>query len=181
MATLYVDSGYVADRYTLDDVYIDWKNKIIFVPKVYTTLVQSVPSEIRSMDLNAFRLKLKDLEDDPEGMPFLDTHKHNTTVSLGGIELARVIEIINGYTVTFEDDKYAVNLVGANSNVGDVVNVNQVSVRSSNSAGLVNNISTQEVSNAVWNANIADHNITGSFGNFVQKKILTVAKFLGLK
>jgi len=35
-----------------------------------------------------------------------------------------------------KDGQYAVNLVGANSNVGDVVNVNQVSVRSSNSAGL---------------------------------------------
>ena len=51
--------------------------------------------------------------------------------------LARTVEIINGYTVTFEDGQYAVNLVGANSNVGDVVNVNQVSVRSANSAGLV--------------------------------------------
>ena len=44
--------------------------------------------------------------------------------------------MINGYTVTFEDGQYAVNLVGANSNVGDRVNVNQVSVRSANSAGL---------------------------------------------
>ena len=57
-------------------------------------------------------------------------------MSVGGVILARVIQIINGYTVTFEDGQYAVNLVGANSNVGDVVNVNQVSVRSANSAGL---------------------------------------------
>jgi hypothetical protein len=57
-------------------------------------------------------------------------------VSLGGLTYARVIEIINGYTITFEDGQYAVNLVGANSNVGDCVNVNQVSVRSANSAGL---------------------------------------------
>jgi hypothetical protein len=44
--------------------------------------------------------------------------------------------MINNYTVTFEDGQYAVNLVGANSNIADVVNVNQVSVRSANSAGL---------------------------------------------
>jgi len=53
--------------------------------------------------------------------------------------LARVVEIINDYTITFEDGQYAVNLVGANSNVADRVNVNQVSVRASNSAGLITN------------------------------------------
>jgi len=100
-------------------------------------LVQTSPIEIRELNLNAFRLDLKDLEDDEEGMPFPDTHKHNTEVTVGGLTLARVIEIINGYTVTFEDGQYAVNLVGANSNVGDVINVNQVSVRSQNSAGLI--------------------------------------------
>jgi len=99
-------------------------------------LIQSVPTEIRQLNLDTFRLTLKDLEDDAAGMPFPDTHRHNTTVEVGGVILARVVEIINGYTVTFEDGQYAVNLVGANSNVGDVVNVNQVSVRSANSAGL---------------------------------------------
>ena len=117
-------------------VSINWATKVIFVPKSFMTLVQSVPMEIRSLDLNAFRMALKDLEDDAEGMTFLDTHRHNTEVGLGGLTYARVIEIINGYTVTFEDGQYAVNLVGANSNVGDCVNVNQVSVRSSNSAGM---------------------------------------------
>jgi hypothetical protein len=100
------------------------------------SLIQSVPTEIRQLNLDTFRRTLKDLEDDPEGMPFPNTHNHNTTVEVGGVLLSRVIEIINGYTITFEDGQYAVNLVGANSNVGDVVNVNQVSVRSANSAGL---------------------------------------------
>jgi hypothetical protein len=40
---------------------------------------------------------------------------------------------------------YAVNLVGANSNVGEVTNVNMVSVRTSNSAGLVHSISPSDV------------------------------------
>jgi len=117
-------------------VSIDWATRIISVPRTDMTLLQSVPTEIRQLDLNAFRLELKDLEDNAEGAPYLDTHRHNTTVTVGGVILARVVEIINGYTVTFEDGMYAVNLVGANSNVGDVVNVNQVSVRSANSAGL---------------------------------------------
>ena len=95
-----------------------------------------MPTEIRQLDLNAFRLELKDLEDDEAGIVYPATHQHNTTVEVGGVILSRVIEIINGYTITFEDGQYAVNLVGANSNVADVVNVNQVSVRSANSAGL---------------------------------------------
>lgn len=117
-------------------ITIDWGTKIISVPKADMTLIQSSPTEIRQLNLDTFRLILKDLEDSEEGMAYLRTHNHNTSVTVGGVTLARVIEIINGYTVTFEDGQYAVNLVGANSNVGDVVNVNQVSVRSANSAGL---------------------------------------------
>jgi hypothetical protein len=117
-------------------ISIDWPTGVITVPKADTTLIQSTPTEIRQLNLDTFRLTLKDLEDDPAGMPWPKTHNHNTSVTVGGVTLARVIEIVNGYTVTFEDGQYAVNLVGANSNVGDVVNVNQVSVRSANSAGL---------------------------------------------
>ena len=120
-----------------NNISIDYGTYTIHVPKSVSTLVQSIPTEIRELDLNQFRLKLKDLEDEIFGMAELRTHRHNTTVSVGGVDLARVIEIINGYTVTFEDGQYAVQLVGANSNVGDVVNVNQVSIRTSNSVGLV--------------------------------------------
>lgn len=117
-------------------ISIDWAAKIIYVPRADLTLVQSTPVEVRELNLNWFRMKLKDLEDSEAGEVFLDTHRHNTEVTIAGLTLARVIEIINGYTVTFEDGQYAVNLTGANSNVGDVVNVNQVSVRSFNSAGM---------------------------------------------
>lgn len=118
-------------------ISIDWGTSVINVPKADLTLIQEVPTEIRELNLNWFRLQLKDLEDSDDGMPFQKTHNHNTEVNLGGLTFARVIEILIPYTVTFEDGQYAVNLVGANSNVGDRVNVNQVSVRSSNSAGLI--------------------------------------------
>lgn len=118
-------------------ISINWANKIIFVPKEDTNLIQVFPTEIRELNLNTFRLALKDLEDSEDGMVFPDTHRHNAEVTVAGLTLARVIEIINGYTVTFEDGQYAVNLPGANSNVGDVVNVNQVSIRTFNSAGLI--------------------------------------------
>lgn len=117
-------------------ITINWGTKVISVPKADTTLIQTSPTEIRQLNLDTFRLTLKDLEDSEEGMAYPRTHNHNTSVTVGGVTLARVVEIINGYTVTFEDGQYAINLVGANSNVGDIVNVNQVSVRSANSAGL---------------------------------------------
>jgi len=117
-------------------ISIDWETKIISIPKSYMTLTQASP-EIRGLNLNTFRLDLKDLEDDDWGMTFPDTHRHNTEVTLGGITLARTLEIINGYTVTFEDGQYAVEAKEANSNLADVMNVNQVSLRTFNSAGLI--------------------------------------------
>lgn len=117
-------------------ISIAWGTRVIYVPKADTQLVQSLPTEVRQLNLNDFRLDLKALEGGIEGMPEPDTHVHIAPITFGGVTLARVVEIINGYTVTFEDGIYAVNLVGANSNVADVTNVNQVSIRSSNSAGL---------------------------------------------
>lgn len=115
-------------------ISVNWPTGVIFVPQADLTLVSGTTYQL---DLNAFRLALKDLEDDEEGMPWPKTHNHNTEVTLAGTTFARTIEIIAPYTVTFEDGQYAVNLVGANSNLLDVLNRNQVSVASQNSAGLV--------------------------------------------
>jgi hypothetical protein len=120
-------------------ISIDWLAKVIHVPRADMALVQASP-EIRELDINNFRLVLKDLEDDETGMAFPRTHNHNPEVAIAGITLARVVEILPPYSVTFEDGQYAVSLTGANNNVPDVVNVNQVSVRSNNSAGLTNPI-----------------------------------------
>jgi hypothetical protein len=149
-------------------ITIDWETKVINIPKADLTLVQSTPTEIYDLDVDWFRLQLKDIEDNIEGVPFSDTHRHNTAVTLGGLTLARVVEILDPYSITFEDGQYAVNLVGANNNVADKTNVNQVSVRSNNSAGLIS-INTNTGSGL-------------STDEHVQlMKTLTVAKFLGLK
>lgn len=118
-------------------ISVDWSTKIITVPKADTVLVQASP-EVRELDVNVFRLALKDLEDG-DGMPFLDTHRHRETVTISGTTMARVVQIINGYTVTFEDGDYRVNLKGANTDIHDVgiLNKNGVLVIPSNSAGLV--------------------------------------------
>jgi hypothetical protein len=116
---------------------IDWPTKVINVPRADMLLIQSVPVEIRELDLNDFRLSIAALQAGFAGMVEPTVINHSPPVAVGGVELARVVEIINGYTLTLEDGQYAVNLKGANSNVADRVNVNQVSVRASNSAGLV--------------------------------------------
>lgn len=117
-------------------VSIDWATLIISIPKADTTLVSIGPPEIRSLNVDTFRKELNGLQAGEEGMPEETTHTHTAPVTVGGVTLARVVEIINGYTVTFENGAYAVNLEGANNNIGDVLNLNTVSVRSSNSAGL---------------------------------------------
>jgi len=164
-------------------ISIDWPTKVINVPKADLTLIQSSPTEIRQLDIDTFRLELKSIEAG-EGIPFLDTHNHNPPVTVGGVTLARVVEIINGYSITFEDDQYAVNLVGANSNIGDVVNVNQVSVRSANSAGLTD-VAIQrklDYEGTVWltddsNATSGTLHPTGTRGNPVDNinDALTIA------
>lgn len=113
---------------------INWATKVISVPKSDLTLVSP---GVYAHDVNAFRLQLKDIEDGEEGIVFPDTHVHKSETTLSGTTYARFFEIVNGYTVTYEDGQYAVNLAGANNNIPDVMNVNQVSVRSSNSAGMV--------------------------------------------
>jgi len=142
-------------------VSINWGTYVISVPKSGLTLIQLYPLEIREMDINWFRLQLKDLEDSDEGMACPDTHRHNTEVTLAGLTFARVVEILDPYTITFEDGQYAVNLVGANSNIADKVNVNQVSVRSQNSAGL---ISTPLIEYSSFEGGIWLDQINGSEG-----------------
>jgi hypothetical protein len=136
---------------------------VISIPKADLTLVSG---SLYEHDTDAFRLELKSWEDSTEGMVQPKTHNHSTEVTLGGLTLARVIEIIPPYTITYEDGQYAVNLVGSNNNIGDRLNLNQVSVRSNNSAGMV-------TVNTGSGLTAEEHDQL--------MKVLTVSKFLGLK
>jgi hypothetical protein len=171
-------------------VSVNWATKVISVPADVCVLLSGGggPGSVYTLDVNALRLALKNLEDD-EGMPFLDTHRHNTEVTLGGATYARTFEIINGYTVDFDVtslDHCTVICTGANHNLADVKTVNTVSLIVGNSAGLVvvsgsggSAPSETTIAAAVWNRSTAAP-VAGSYGAFVQK-LLTVAKFLGLK
>jgi len=156
-------------------ITIDWGNRIIFIPRNDMTLIQSSPFEVRELDANVFRLALKDLEDSEQGLIFPDTHNHNTEIVLGGVTYARFIEIINDYTVTFEDGQYAVNIVGANTNIGDVTNLNQVSIRTANSAGLIvtsgsggsSGPTAAQIAAEVWESLLSSHTNTLTMGGML--------------
>ena len=131
---------------------VDWPNGIINIPKSDLTLIQSSPTEIYELNLNTFHLTLRDLqEDENEGRPWPTTHQHNTEVTISGIQYARQVLLSDYYSVTFEDGQYAVNFIGANTNLQDKVNVNQVSVRPNNSGGL---ISTRDVQFATYDGKV---------------------------
>jgi hypothetical protein len=115
---------------------VNWGTRVITIPKADTTLV-SVSPDVRSLDINDLWVALRDIQDDEAGIDYPDIFLNIAPVTLAGLTLARVLQIINGYTLTFEDGLYAVNIIGGNSNVSDVTNKNQVSVNTANSAGLV--------------------------------------------
>jgi hypothetical protein len=119
---------------------------VIYVPKADMTLVQASP-EVRELDVDSFRLALKSIEDDPAyGIYLLKTHSHNTEVSLSGLTYARIVEILDPYTVEFEDGQYTVNCTGANHNLSDVKVANQVSLIVNNAAGLITNAAIEYAS-----------------------------------
>ena len=115
-------------------ISITWGSRVINVPQNYLT---PLGGSVYELNLETFREDIIDLMDNEQGIAHLDTHIHNVEVTLAGLTFARTIEFINGYTVTFEDGQYAVSAVGANSNIADVMNLNQVSLRTANSAGLI--------------------------------------------
>lgn len=158
-------------------ISINWATKVITVPRAD---LSNLGGGIYELDVDAFRLELKDIEDSEAGQVFPATHRHNTQVTLSGVTYARTFEVINGYTVEFEDvgSSYTVKCSGANHNLADVKVVNQVSLLIGNSAGLIS-VQTGTSPADLWGALLADNNDPGTFGERVQK-LLTSAKFLAL-
>lgn len=116
---------------------MNWDTQVVTVPQADLT---SLGGGVYKLDVDTFRLALKDLEDSEVGMAFPATHRHNTEVTLSGVTYARTVEMINGYTVSFENTgtPYMVSCVGANHNLGDVTNFDGgVSLLIGNSAGLI--------------------------------------------
>lgn len=153
---------------------VDWPTSVITIPQSYLTLISG---SLYELDLYQLHLDLRTEEATALGGPYSRTHDHDTEVSLSGLVYARRVNILPPYTVTFEDGQYGVNMVGANSNVFDVVNRNQVSVGSQNSAGLVNPLSAQIVQEAIWSTARSENNAPGTMGEALQD----IYRILGLE
>ena len=123
-------------------ITIDYSNQntpqyIINIPKTdMTDVTFGGPTEIRQLNIDDFRKILNDLMDDEKGMVFPTNHVHTAPLTVAGVTLARVVEILTPYVVLFEDGLYNVNIVGGNSNIADKTIKNQVGVNTANSAGL---------------------------------------------
>lgn len=132
-------------------ITVDWATRIITVPQSFLTFVGGVSYQL---DTEAFKVAINDIEDNEQGMVHPPILNHATSVLLDGIEYARVLEIINGYTITFEETgtPYKVFLIGSNNNILTVTNLGTVQVAPANSAGLINLNELQfgVYQNAVW-------------------------------
>ena len=127
-------------------ITIDWATYTINIPRTDLLLLQSTPIEVRQLDLTTFHEVLRDIEDDAAGMPQPVTHNYSAPTEISGVILAQVMEVLDPYSITFEDGQYAVNVTGGNSNIADKVNINNVGIRTANSAGLQDLSSLQAAS-----------------------------------
>ena len=144
----YTTNDYFSSTYFANGIEILWDTFTIFVPREALTLVQSNPIEVRELSITDFHESLRDIEDRFDGIVFPTTHNYVGPISISGVSLAQSMIILDPYTVTFEDGEWAVNITGGNSNIADRVNINNVGVRTANSAGLVDNSGFASLSEA---------------------------------
>ena len=121
-------------------VSIDPATRVITVQQGDMTLVTGTLYEHNT---ETFRQTMNDLMDDEEGIVFPDWAVRNAPVTVAGTTFAQTIEVINGFSIEYDDTPgaYSVRLAGSNNNLFDVENgilaQNSVQVISTNSAGLI--------------------------------------------
>jgi hypothetical protein len=117
---------------------VDWFTKVITIPQTDLSLIGGTLYE---HDTEAFQQELKELEASEEGIVFFHAHDHNAPYTVAGVTYARKVELIDNYSITYENGAYTTRLAGSNNNLFDVesgiLNQNNVSVIGQNSAGLV--------------------------------------------
>lgn len=111
---------------------VDWTTKVVTIPQADLTLVSA---GIYELNVLTFWSAIHAIQSN-EGIPYIAIMRSNAPVTISGVVYARSVEVVNGYTIEFEDGQYQVNLVGANNNILDTRVQNQVSINPSNSAGL---------------------------------------------
>ncbi len=119
---------------------LDPATRVISVPQADLTFVSGT---LFDHDTDQFRKDVFDLLASESFIWLPDAFQHNTEVTIVGVTYARLIEYINGYSITYEDTgaAYSVRLVGSNNNQFDVDSgilnpTSLVTVIGQNSAGL---------------------------------------------
>ena len=114
---------------------VNWTTRVITIPQADLT---PLGGGLYQLLVDDFRKECRRLEwSDTQGLSYPAIVDWISSITIAGTPLAAILQVINGYTIEFEDLQYAVNLVGANSNMGDVTVVNQVSVRPQNSVFVI--------------------------------------------
>lgn len=139
--------------------------------------------------------KVRDFEDEPANLDLAQIISAGGKESLGGaITVGITATLLDGWQVLFTTTSQDTRLDGGNivalDEAGDsqspLANTDIVTIAASSSATIVQTGSgvlpsdIDDIADAVWDEAIADHTSTTAFGGFVQK-LLTLAKFLGLK
>lgn len=132
-------------------ISIDFTTKIITIPQADLTLISGSLYELKTE--TKFRADINALMDDETGIVFDDPILHNTEVSIVGTTYARFIEVINGYSITFENLLMTVRIAESNNNLFDVEagilnDSGNVTVVGQNSAGLIIRVSGSGLSAA---------------------------------
>ena len=118
-------------------------NPVTKVITIHQSDLTLVTGTLYELDTEAvFRAQVNAWLASEYGMYSVDVIDHSSEYTVAGVTYARKIEVINGWSVTFDPDaQWTVRLAGSNNNLFDVengiLNQNQVSVIGQNAAGLV--------------------------------------------
>jgi len=120
-------------------ITLDEATQVITVAQADLTFVSGTLYEL---DTNTFRHAVGALLDNTRYIWMAPAFAHNGEVTVAGTTFARSIELINGYSITFENLSYSVRLAGSNNNLfdidGGILNPSAlVTVIPQNSAGLI--------------------------------------------
>ena len=121
-------------------VSIDPQTRVITIEQADLALVSGTLYE---HDTEAFRQSVNDLMDNETNIVLPDWATRNAPVTVAGTTFAQTIEVINSFSIEYDDapGAYSVRLAGSNNNLFDVENgiltQNLVQVIAQNSAGLV--------------------------------------------
>jgi hypothetical protein len=140
--------------------------------------------------------KVRDYEDEPGNLDLKQIISAGGKEPLGGsVQVGITATLLDGWQVLFTTTSQDTRLDGGNivavdevgSNQSPLANADIVTIAASSSATIVATGSgvlpsdIDDIADAVWDEAIVDHTSGGSFGEYIQSKLLTVAKFLGLK